>query len=115
MVDEFVFGCEVLFVGWIKEGCIVDGYVDLLVDDIFLVDGELVLLDCLEFEDEFCYFDCIDDVVFLVMDLEFLGCKDFGDYFLVGYVVCLGDIVLVLLCDFYIVYCVVVCVKVECV
>lgn len=87
MVDEFVSGREVLFAGRIKEGCIVDGHADLLADDIFLVDGEPALLDCLEFEDELRYLDRIDDAAFLAMDLEFLGRKDLGDYFLAGYAV----------------------------
>lgn len=91
MVDEFVSGREVLFAGRIKEGCIVDGHADLLADDIFLVDGEPALLDCLEFEDELRYLDRIDDAAFLAMDLEFLGRKDLGDYFLAGYAVRSGD------------------------
>lgn len=115
MVDEFVSGREVLFAGRIKEGCIVDGHADLLADDIFLVDGEPALLDCLEFEDELRYLDRIDDAAFLAMDLEFLGRKDLGDYFLAGYAVRSGDTAPASLRDFYIAYRAVVRAKVECV
>ena len=44
---EYAIGCWALFTGRIDEGCIVDGYADLLVHDIFCVDGEPGLLDCL--------------------------------------------------------------------
>ncbi len=54
-----------------------------------LMIGEPALLDCLEFEDELRYLDH-DDAAFLAMDLEFLGRKDLGDYFLAGYAVAFG-------------------------
>ena len=43
------------------------------------------MLDCLEFDDQLRYVDGIDDAAFLAMDLEFLGRKDLGDYFLDEY------------------------------
>src|SRR5262249_49576432 len=54
-------------------------------DDIFCVDGEPALLDCLEFDDKLRYVDRIDEAAFLAMDLEFLGRNDLGDYFLERY------------------------------
>ena len=99
----------------IEEGCIVDGHGDLLADDIFCVDGEPALLDCLEFDDDLRYVDRIDDAAFLAMDLEFLGCKELGDYFLERYAAHSGETAPSSLRDFYIAYRAVVRAKVDCV
>jgi aminoglycoside phosphotransferase family enzyme len=44
-----------------------------------------VLLDCREFDDHLRHVDGIDDAALLAIDLEFLGRKDLGDYFLDQY------------------------------
>jgi uncharacterized protein len=115
LAAEYAIGRWTLFTGRIDEGCIVDGHADLLVDDIFCVDGEPGLLDCLEFDDELRYVDRIDDAAFLAMDLEFLGRKDLGDYFLKRYVAHSGETAPPSLRDFYIAYRAVVRAKVDCV
>jgi uncharacterized protein len=115
LAAEFTSGREPLFTRRIEEGCIVDGHGDLLADDIFWVDGEPALLDCLEFDDELRYVDRIDDAAFLAMDLEFLGRKDLGDYFLERYIAHSADPAPSSLRDFYIAYRAVVRAKVDCV
>ena len=115
LAADFISGRAPLFQSRIEHECIVDGHGDLLADDIFCVDGEPVLLDCLEFDDELRYVDRIDDVAFLAMDLEFLGRKDLGDYFLKRYAEHSGDTALSSLRDFYIAYRAVVRAKVDCV
>ena len=112
---EFISGRELLFTRRIDEGRLVDGHGDLLADDIFCVDGELALLDCLEFDDQLRYIDRIDDAAFLAMDLEFLGRKDLGDHFLERYVAQSADPAPESLRDFYIAYRAVVRAKVDCV
>jgi hypothetical protein len=115
LTAEFISGRELLFTRRIEEGCIVDGHGDLLADDIFCVDGEVALLDCLEFDDDLRYVDRIDDAAFLAMDLEFLGRKDLGDYFLKRYVAHSADLAPSSLRDFYVAYRAVVRAKVDCV
>ena len=115
LVAEFISGRALLFRRRIEEGCIVDGHGDLLADDIFCVDGEPALLDCLEFDDQLRYVDRIDDAAFLAMDLEFLGRKDLGDYFLERYAAHSADTAPSSLRDFYIAYRAVVRAKVDCV
>jgi aminoglycoside phosphotransferase family enzyme/predicted kinase len=85
LAAEFISGRGPLFTQRIDEGLIVDGHGDLLTDDIFWVQGEPALLDCLEFDDKLRYVDCVDDAAFLAMDLEFLGRKDLGEHFLERY------------------------------
>lgn len=115
LVAEFLSGRASLFARRIEEGFIVDGHGDLLADDIFWVDGKPALLDCLEFDDELRYVDCVDDAAFLAMDLEFLGRKDLGDYFLERYARHSADAAPPALRDFYIAYRAVVRAKVDCV
>ncbi len=115
LAAEFTSGRALLFTRRIEEGAIVDGHGDLLADDIFYVEGEPALLDCLEFDDELRHVDRIDDAAFLAMDLEFLGRKDFGDYFLERYAAHCADAAPSSLRDFYIAYRAVVRAKVDCV
>ena len=119
LAAEFVSGRQPLFARRMEEGCIIDGHGDLLADDIFCADGEVALLDCLEFDDKLRYVDRVDDAAFLAMDLEFLGRKDLGDYFLERYLDHSGahsaDSAQSSLRDFYIAYRAVVRAKVDCV
>jgi aminoglycoside phosphotransferase family enzyme/predicted kinase len=114
LVTEFTSGRATLLNRRIDEECIVDGHADLLADDIFCAGDELALLDCLEFDDKLRYVDRIDDAAFLAMDLEFLGRKDLGDYFLEQYVAHSADTAPPSLRDFYIGYRAVVRAKVDC-
>ncbi|OBK29178.1 hypothetical protein A5634_18765 [Mycobacterium asiaticum] len=115
LVEEFISGRSCLFADRIERGRIVDGHGDLLADDIFYVDAVPAVLDCLEFDDELRYLDCIDDAAFLAMDLEFLGRQDLGEYFIERYTAMTGDSAPRSLWDFYIAYRAVVRAKVECV
>lgn len=115
LAAEFIAGRAPLLESRDSAGCIVDGHGDLLADDIFWVDGKPALLDCLEFDDELRYVDCIDDAAFLAMDLEFLGRKDLADHFLERYAVHSQDTAPSSLREFYIAYRAVVRAKVDCV
>jgi aminoglycoside phosphotransferase family enzyme/predicted kinase len=115
LAAEFISGRQPLFTHRIDEGLIVDGHGDLLTDDIFWVRGEPALLDCLEFDDELRYIDCVDDAAFLAMDLEFLGRKDLGDHFLERYAAHSAHAAPPALQDFYIAYRALVRAKVDCV
>lgn len=115
LAAKYLAGRADLFTRRVEEGCIVDGHADLLADDIFWVDNQPVLLDCLEFSDDLRYVDRIDDAAFLAMDLEFLGRKDLGDYFLDRYAAVSADTAPLSLRDFYIAYRAVVRAKVDCV
>jgi uncharacterized protein len=66
-------------------GHAVDGHGDLLADDIYLLEDGPRVLDCLEFCDRLRAVDVLDDVAFLVMDLEDLGAAELGRHFLDSY------------------------------
>jgi len=115
LATQFMSGRAVLFTQRIAERRIVDGHADLVADDIFCLPDKPVLLDCLEFDDHLRYVDGIDDAAFLAMDLEFLGRKDLGEYFLDEYSRLAGDSAPPALKDFYIAYRAVVRAKVDCI
>lgn len=52
---------------------------------------DLVVLDCIEFNDRFRYADPMADVGFLVMDLTFEGRRDLADRFAAAYASASGD------------------------
>lgn len=112
---QFISGRDVLFSGRITDRRIVDGHGDLLADDIFCTPDGPVLLDCLEFDDGLRYVDCIDDVAFLAMDLEFLGHEDLANFLLGEYRRTSGDETQPSLVHFYVAYRAMVRAKVECI
>ncbi|HEX9833235.1 MAG TPA: AAA family ATPase [Mycobacterium sp.] len=112
---QFIAGRGELFAERIGSRRIVDGHADLLADDIFCAPGELAILDCLEFDDNLRYVDSIDDAAFLAMDLEFLGRRDLGEFFLDAYGRFARDPAPDALKHFYIAYRAVVRAKVDCV
>jgi aminoglycoside phosphotransferase family enzyme/predicted kinase len=115
LAGEFIAGREPLFRRRIEDGLIVDGHGDLLADDIFCGQDEPALLDCLEFDDNLRYVDCVDDAAFLAMDLEFLGRKELGEHFLERYAAHSARTAPPALGHFYVAYRAVVRAKVDCV
>jgi uncharacterized protein len=115
LAGQFIAGRALLFAGRVHDGRIVDGHGDLLADDIFCLPDGPEILDCLEFDDNLRYVDAIDDAAFLAMDLEFLGRKDLGEFFLDHYSRLAADPAPQSLRDFYIAYRALVRAKVDCV
>src|SRR6476661_4518837 len=104
LAARFISGRGPLFAQRIAERRIVDGHADLLADDIFCMPDGPALLDCLEFDSHLRYVDGIDDAAFLTMDLEFLGRRELGDYFLDEYTRRACDPAPRSLMDFYVAY-----------
>jgi len=112
---QFIAGRALLFTRRVRDSRIVDGHGDLLADDIFCLTDGPEILDCLEFDDNLRYVDTIDDAAFLAMDLEFLGRKDLGEFFLAQCSQLAADPAPQSLKDFYIAYRALVRAKVDCV
>jgi len=54
-------------------GCVRQCHGDMHLRNIFLEDGEPVLFDCIEFNDQFAIIDVLYDLAFLLMDLDHRG------------------------------------------
>ncbi len=83
-------------------GCIRDGHGDLRLEHIYVgEDGELTLLDCIEFSDRFRCADVCADIAFLSMDLKAKGHVELTERFLARYARDANDYGLYALVDFY--------------
>ena len=63
---------------------------DLHLRNICLIDGQPVLFDAIEFNDEFAVIDVLYDLSFLVMDLEHRGMRRFANIVFNGYLAGFG-------------------------
>ena len=94
---------------------IVDGHGDLRTDDIFLLSDGFRVLDCLDFDDSLRHIDCLDDIAFLAMDLEFRCHPELADSFVSDYSTLTGDTAPPSLRHHYIAYRALVRAKVNCI
>ena len=77
---------------------------DLHLGNIALVDGEIQVFDCIEFNPDLRWIDVINEVAFLVMDLAEHGRSDFAWRFLNAYLQETGDYAGLRLLSYYQVY-----------
>lgn len=82
-----------LFDRRLADGRVVDGHGDLHAMHIYLIDDEIVIVDCLEFTEwfQFRLLDVGYDVAFLAMDLEARGRPELGDELAGRYIAAVGD------------------------
>jgi aminoglycoside phosphotransferase family enzyme/predicted kinase len=87
-------------------GRVVDGHGDLHTEHVWFEtdDAEPLMVDCLEFRDDFRRIDAASDVAFLAMDLAYRGRPDLGDRFLRRYARDSGDYHLFAVVDYFLSY-----------
>ncbi|MDB4937736.1 MAG: hypothetical protein JWP87_4708 [Labilithrix sp.] len=86
----------------VTEGRIRDGHGDLRLDHLYFGDeGELTIIDCIEFSERFRCADVCADVAFLSMDLAAHGRVDLAERFLARYARAADDYDLYAVVDFY--------------
>lgn len=73
-----------------------DGFVrechgDIYLDNVTIVDGEVTLFDCIEFNEAFRWIDVMSDVAFMTMDLEDRGLPSLAQRFVNAYLEHTGD------------------------
>ena len=100
-VMTFLNRHEAWFDQRVQDECIRDCHGDLRAEHIYLVDGQLQIIDCIEFNDRFRYIDVASEIAFLAMDLERLGFPTYAQAFVRAYVEASGDVTLYRLLDFY--------------
>lgn len=89
--DNFFAEEASLFQERIDRGKVRECHGDLHLRNIALIDGKIVLFDCIEFNEAFRFVDTIYDVAFAVMDIEARGRKDLANAFLNTYIEQTGD------------------------
>ncbi|HXV63208.1 MAG TPA: AAA family ATPase [Vicinamibacteria bacterium] len=99
---EFVDARKALFEARIRERRIRDGHGDLRLEHVYLDEaGEVVIIDCIEFNERFRFADVCADVVFLAMDLARSERVDLAERFVALYAREANDFDLYPLVDFY--------------
>ncbi len=81
-------------------GRVVEGHGDLRPDHIYL-DGQPIVIDCIEFSDELRTLDIADELSFFSMECEHLGELEFGNTVIAEYQRDSGDRVSKSLLSFY--------------
>jgi aminoglycoside phosphotransferase family enzyme/predicted kinase len=85
-----------------QEGHIRDCHGDLRAEHIYLEEnGQLQIIDCIEFNERFRFIDVASEVAFLTVDLERLGVPSMAHRFVQAYVQHSGDVTLYRLLNFY--------------
>ncbi len=85
-----------------SQGRIRDGHGDLRLDHFYLGnEGELTVIDCIEFDERFRFGDVCSDIAFLSMDLAARGRVDLAERLLAKYARASDDFELYALVDFY--------------
>lgn len=89
-----------------RDGRLVDGHGDLHCEHAWFEtdDADPLLVDCLEFRDDFRRIDAASDVAFLAMDLDYLGHPELSARFLRRYARAGGDYHLFSVVDYFLSY-----------
>ena len=73
------------------EGFVRECHGDIYLDNVTLVDGQVTLFDCIEFNESFRWTDVMSDVAFFAMDLEDRGLDALANRFVNAYLEHTGD------------------------
>jgi len=68
-----------------EEGWVVDGHGDLHSRNIFLLETEPVVFDCIEFDESLRALDVLNELAFFCLDLDFHRRSDLKDHFMASY------------------------------
>jgi hypothetical protein len=99
-VEIFLVEKKALFKKRVTDHKIRDGHGDLHLEHICVAD-EIIIFDCIEFNERFRCGDVAEDVAFLTMDLDFNGYPQHADTFVQSYIKHSGDADLLTLLNFY--------------
>ena len=73
------------------DGLVRECHGDIYLDNVTLIDGQVTLFDCIEFNDAFRWTDVMSDVAFMAMDLEDRGLSGLSQRFVNAWLEHTGD------------------------
>ena len=85
----------------VQRGHIRDCHGDLRAEHVYVLDGQIHIIDCIEFSASLRFIDVASEIAFLAMDLERLGSPALAGHFVQAYVAVTGDLTLYRILDFY--------------
>jgi hypothetical protein len=101
--QEFA-ACSPTFIERKTDGFVRECHGDLHLGNLALIDGEISFFDCIEFSEDLRWIDVMNEVAFLVMDLQSHGRPDYAYRFLNVYLEETGDYAGLGALRFYVVY-----------
>jgi aminoglycoside phosphotransferase family enzyme/predicted kinase len=87
-----------------EQGFVRECHGDLHLNNIARIDGELVIFDCIEFNNTMRWIDVMSEIAFTVMDLQDRGRADLAHRFLNAYLELTGDHAGLAVLPFYLAY-----------
>lgn len=96
-----------------QEGYVRECHGDLHLSNMTLINGKVILFDCIEFNPKLRWIDVISEIAFLVIDLLHFGYESFAYRLLNQYLQHTGDYHGLALLRYYLVYRAMVCAKVS--
>jgi aminoglycoside phosphotransferase family enzyme/adenylate kinase family enzyme len=87
-----------------RSGRVCEGHGDLRAEHICFDGTQILVIDCVEFNERLRYGDVAAEIAFLAMDLERLGAASLADEFMSAYIAISGDWEIPRLIPFYICY-----------
>jgi len=99
--EEFLRTHAELFVERVRAGKIVDGHGDLHLRNMCKLDGRVLIFDCIEFNPALRAGDVMNDIAFLIMDLDHRALTTHANRFLNEYLEQTRDYAGLRLLDFY--------------
>ena len=84
-----------------QQGAVRECHGDLHLGNIALFDGRVTIFDCIEFNETFRWIDTVNDLAFLLMDLDFRGSRSLSSRLLNAYLERTGDFDALPLINFY--------------
>lgn len=90
-----------LFRKRVQEHKIRDCHGDLHLEHIVIADDQIIIFDCIEFNERFRFGDIAAEVAFLAMDLDFNGYHDLSKLFVQSYIEFSADLDMAMLIPFY--------------
>jgi len=97
------------------QGFIRECHGDMHLGNIVLINNEPVIFDCIEFSEDLRWIDVINDIAFLIMDLDEHGCSELSHRLLNAYLEHTRDYAGLKVLRFYLVYRALVRAKVACI
>ena len=79
---EFLDKNKDLFLARMQENKILNCHGDLRAEHVYYADNQVQIFDCIEFNEGFRCIDQLNDLAFLMMDLEYRGRYDIAFYFM---------------------------------
>ena len=102
--EEFLLTHATLFAERVRAGKIVDGHGDLHLRNMCKLDGRVLIFDCIEFNPALRAGDVMNDIAFLIMDLDHRALATHANRFLNDYLEQTRDYAGLKLLDFYLFY-----------